>query len=42
MAVLTSGGQLKGAVAATPLEDVAGKKKQVDPSLFTLARTMSS
>ncbi len=35
-------GQLKGAVAATPLEDVAGKKKALDPSLFALARTMSS
>jgi 6-phosphofructokinase 1 len=35
-------GQLKGAVAATPLEDVASQKKPLDPSLFALARTMSS
>ena len=35
-------GQLKGAVSATPLEEVAGKTKPLDPSLFALARAMSS
>src|ERR1019366_7124222 len=35
-------GQLKGAVAATPLDEVAGKTKPLDPSLFVLARAMSS
>jgi 6-phosphofructokinase 1 len=35
-------GQLKGVVAATPLDDVAGKTKPLDPSLFVLARAMSS
>jgi 6-phosphofructokinase 1 len=35
-------GQLKGAVASTPLEDVVGGAKPLDPALFALARTMSS
>jgi 6-phosphofructokinase 1 len=35
-------GQLKGVVAATPLDEVAGKTKPLDPALFALARTMSS
>jgi len=35
-------GQLKGAVAATPLDDVSGKSKPLDPALFALARAMSS
>lgn len=35
-------GQLKGAVAATPLDDVVGGSKPLDPALFTLARAMSS
>src|ERR1019366_9332748 len=35
-------GQLKGVVAATLLDEVAGQKKPLDPSLFALARTMSS
>ncbi len=35
-------GQLQGAVAATPLDEVSGKSKPLDPSLFALARAMSS
>jgi 6-phosphofructokinase 1 len=35
-------GQLKGAVASTPLDDVVGGSKPLDPALFALARAMSS
>jgi 6-phosphofructokinase 1 len=35
-------GQLKGAVASTPFDDVVGRTKPLDPALFALARTMSS
>jgi 6-phosphofructokinase 1 len=35
-------GQLKGAVALTPLDDVVGGSKPLDPALFALARAMSS
>jgi len=35
-------GQLKGAVASTPLDEVVAGAKPLDPALFALARTMSS
>ena len=35
-------GQLKGAVASTPFDDVVGRSKPLDPALFALARAMSS
>jgi 6-phosphofructokinase 1 len=35
-------GQLKGAVGVTPLDDVVGGSKPLDPALFALARAMSS
>ena len=35
-------GQLKGAVASTPFDDVVGVAKPLDPALFALARAMSS
>lgn len=35
-------GQLRGVVASTPLDDVVGGSKPLDPALFALARAMSS
>ena len=35
-------GQLKGAVASTPFDDLVGRSKSLDPALFALARAMSS
>ncbi len=35
-------GQLKGVVSSTPFDDVAAGTKPLDPSLFALARMMSS
>jgi 6-phosphofructokinase 1 len=34
-------GQLKGEMATTPLADVAGKKKPLDPKLFELAQVLA-
>ncbi len=35
-------GQIRGSVASTPLDDVVGGSKPLDPALFALARAMSS
>lgn len=41
IAVLTSGGLLKGEIAATLLSEVAANKKELDSQLLELARVLT-
>jgi len=34
-------GQIKGEVVTTPLSEVAGRKKPIDPKLFELAKVLA-
>jgi 6-phosphofructokinase 1 len=34
-------GQIKGEIVTTPLSEVAGKRKPLDPRLFELARVLA-